>query len=242
MTAQIADRIVFRGERRMLFSNPLQSYPWPPPGRPRFHWTSTANYRGYVATWEVKGDELFLIDIDANLQVKNDEGHCRRVGMADLFPTGGEPLAATWFSGVLRLPDGERVRYVHAGYASSYEHDLLLAVVEGRVVLAVRADGQTGAPVEVACGPRPAGWDEDEWAFLRALREAGPEDDGPALVYADWLDERGQTIRAAFLRRFGRPRYTGPQAPRWDDLPEEWRDPAGEVWLTLAGYHFGARY
>jgi uncharacterized protein (TIGR02996 family) len=35
--------------------------------------------------------------------------------------------------------------------------------------------------------------------FLRAIIE-DPEDDGPRLVYADWLDEHGQPERAAFIR------------------------------------------
>src|SRR5829696_4128503 len=36
-------------------------------------------------------------------------------------------------------------------------------------------------------------------AFRRAILEA-PDDDAPRLVYADWLDERGQVDRAEFIR------------------------------------------
>ncbi len=36
-------------------------------------------------------------------------------------------------------------------------------------------------------------------AFLQAIREA-PDDDGPRLVYADWLDDHGQPERAEFIR------------------------------------------
>jgi uncharacterized protein (TIGR02996 family) len=36
-------------------------------------------------------------------------------------------------------------------------------------------------------------------AFLQDIRE-NPEDDAPRLVYADWLDERGQAERAEFIR------------------------------------------
>jgi uncharacterized protein (TIGR02996 family) len=38
----------------------------------------------------------------------------------------------------------------------------------------------------------------DEAAFLQAIRE-GPDDDGPRLVYADWLDEQGDP-RGEFIR------------------------------------------
>jgi uncharacterized protein (TIGR02996 family) len=39
----------------------------------------------------------------------------------------------------------------------------------------------------------------DEQAFLRAI-DASPLDDVPRLVYADWLQERGQDARAEFIR------------------------------------------
>lgn len=39
--------------------------------------------------------------------------------------------------------------------------------------------------------------------FVRRILES-PDDDGPRLVLADWLEERGDTIRAGQLRRSGR--------------------------------------
>jgi uncharacterized protein (TIGR02996 family) len=36
-------------------------------------------------------------------------------------------------------------------------------------------------------------------AFMRAIR-AAPDDDGPRLVYADWLEENGEPARAEFIR------------------------------------------
>jgi uncharacterized protein (TIGR02996 family) len=39
----------------------------------------------------------------------------------------------------------------------------------------------------------------DEAAFLRAI-QANPEDDAPRLIYADWLDEQGESDRAEFIR------------------------------------------
>ena len=40
---------------------------------------------------------------------------------------------------------------------------------------------------------------DDDMAFLRAIRER-PDDDLPRLIYADYLDERGQSARAEFIR------------------------------------------
>jgi uncharacterized protein (TIGR02996 family) len=39
----------------------------------------------------------------------------------------------------------------------------------------------------------------DEAAFLRTIRDH-PDDDSPRLVFADWLEEHGETWRAEFLR------------------------------------------
>ncbi len=36
-------------------------------------------------------------------------------------------------------------------------------------------------------------------AFLEAII-GRPDDDGPRLAYADWLDERGDAARAEFIR------------------------------------------
>ncbi len=38
-----------------------------------------------------------------------------------------------------------------------------------------------------------------EEAFIQSIREA-PNDDAPRLIYADWLEEHGQTDRAEFIR------------------------------------------
>ena len=40
---------------------------------------------------------------------------------------------------------------------------------------------------------------DDERAFFDPIRDA-PADDGPRLIYADWLDEHGQPDRAEFIR------------------------------------------
>jgi uncharacterized protein (TIGR02996 family) len=39
----------------------------------------------------------------------------------------------------------------------------------------------------------------DEEALLRAIW-AEPDDDAPRLVYAEWLEENGQSERAEFIR------------------------------------------
>lgn len=47
---------------------------------------------------------------------------------------GASAVFAEWFTGVLRVPQGRQVEYVHAGFASRYEGYLLLQIERGRVV------------------------------------------------------------------------------------------------------------
>ncbi|MBM4273445.1 MAG: hypothetical protein FJ134_03160 [Deltaproteobacteria bacterium] len=126
-TAQIPDALIYQGEEHFLFSNPLESYWTKDRSRPRFQMWHTANYRGYKATWEIDGDMLYL----KNLKARIDDKY---VGMEYLFPDAKGRVAATWFSGTLRVPQGKQLHYVHMGYESVYERELFLTIDKGKVV------------------------------------------------------------------------------------------------------------
>ena len=76
----------------------------------------------------------------------------------------------------------------------------------------------------------------DDFSFLRSIRE-NPADDGPRLVYADWLEENGQTIKAEFIRiqcdlarLKPRQRGRGPLSRRLQHLlKHHWRGLFGEL-------------
>lgn len=79
---------------------------------------STACLRGYVGTWEIKGSDLFLVDIFSyRLRV-----------------IGEGPIAADWVTGVLRVCEGKTVRSLHCGFASIYENEHFIKVRNGKVV------------------------------------------------------------------------------------------------------------
>lgn len=78
---------------------------------------STACWRGYVATWEIKDDRFSLVSIEGRFEL-----------------LGAEPLLADWFSGELRMPMGEVIDYVHMGFASVFAEELFIGVVNGSVV------------------------------------------------------------------------------------------------------------
>ena len=79
---------------------------------------STACWRNYIGSWKIEDRRLYLMGI---------------IGIYELV--GDEPLFVEWFSGTLRVPIGNMSEYVHMGYASKYERELLIDVKNGVVVL-----------------------------------------------------------------------------------------------------------
>lgn len=77
---------------------------------------STACWRGYLGTWGIMEDKLFLLKV---------------VGVHEL--DGEEPLLADWFSGELRVPRGELLQYHHMGFASVHEQELIITIEKGQV-------------------------------------------------------------------------------------------------------------
>jgi uncharacterized protein (TIGR02996 family) len=207
MTAQAPDWLVFRGRRRMLFSNPLEPRLKELPGRPDFRVTGTANWRGYVATWEVRSDDTLWL---TGLQTRNalDEPD---PGLKLIFPNASGPVAARWVSQRLESPDGDQVRYVHFGYQSRYARVMYLTVHVGRVILVEERHGETGERLDASFTTHlEATFGSDEGSFLRAAH-ASPADSAPRLVYADWLDERGDP-RGELIRLAERIRGLDPAA------------------------------
>lgn len=48
--------------------------------------------------------------------------------LASVFPEFPERVFAHWYSGTRRIPQGRRLQYVHMGYGSTCERDLLLEI------------------------------------------------------------------------------------------------------------------
>ncbi|MCK7576701.1 MAG: hypothetical protein MZV65_12940 [Chromatiales bacterium] len=78
---------------------------------------STACWRGYIGTWEVKNGKLYLNEIVGLYKKLNPE-----------------PLFAEWFTGVLRIPKGERLLAINMGFASVHEKELHIKIERGAVV------------------------------------------------------------------------------------------------------------
>lgn len=79
----------------------------------------------YVGTWKIIDDRLYLIKLKNGFD--KDAESC----MAEYFPEQPDRVFANWYSGKLRLPQGELLKYVHGGYASIYESDMFLTIKKG---------------------------------------------------------------------------------------------------------------
>jgi len=118
MTAQAQERLIYEGEETsMAFCPPLplKNKRIKENGENFIH--STGCWRGYVGSWEIKEGHFYLIGLSGNYEL-----------------IGKEPLFADWFSGVIRIPKGERLGYVHMGFGSVYEKELHIKILNGVVV------------------------------------------------------------------------------------------------------------
>ncbi len=133
-----------------------------------------ALWRGYVGQWELHADRLYLTGIshpgwaeghDDGTTAADDEASLRAV-----FPDANERVFAGWFSGTLRIPEGECVEYVHAGFASRYERDCLVTVNRGVITSEVVRENPAARTRSAGfpSSPKPDG--PDRWLAMPLFR------------------------------------------------------------------------
>lgn len=135
-TAQYPDKIIYNGTEYKLHSNPLESYfDKNPDKRPKGGVMSTALWRGYVATFEIIDNQLFLKDIEIEYRDttnKDNYDYKWRSVLAAVFPDQ-KNIKIDWLTGLLVLPRGKVVNYVHMGYGSTYQSYTLLELDNGNL-------------------------------------------------------------------------------------------------------------
>lgn len=140
-TSQRPDKLFYKGIEYDLFSNPLEIYfEKNPDKRPRHVYggvviESTDLWRGYVATFEIKDNKLIVKDIQIHC-VDTAVGSSQDISwesvIIEVFPEQKE-IEVDWFTGLLVLPLGNLMNYVHMGYGSTYENYILLEINEGNL-------------------------------------------------------------------------------------------------------------
>jgi hypothetical protein len=188
MTAQMGEILLIDHTEERLCALPLDVLFNAMPQRPHFILRMTAIMRGYVGTWKIEDDKLWLVRVNGYVDLleqmlqykaaprenrpvefhdslvarlealpRNKEGICqssghwsgKRIpdtnGFVDSDAASGvtleqvmdssevHPLLASWYSGLLRVPRGEMLEYVHGAFLSEYERDLILEVRSGTV-------------------------------------------------------------------------------------------------------------
>ena len=126
MTAQIKDILNYDSKKYFLASEPLQPF-LAQHNNITFYGYSTACIRGYLAIWEIRDKKLFLVGLHAKIIKENKK---IKVGVDYLFP-GKSEIFACWFNGVVRIPTGKLLKYIHLGYQSIFEKDLFLNFKDG---------------------------------------------------------------------------------------------------------------
>ena len=127
-TSQVPEVLVYGGTTNDLYTTPLESLF--PAGSPKVFIerpSSTACWRGYVGTWKIENDELYLVALR--------EGHPRTgaIPLDKVNPQWKSPVKATWFSGILRIGRG-KVLMGGMGFSEKREIDIFLEIKEGKVV------------------------------------------------------------------------------------------------------------
>ena len=90
-TPQVPDKLLYEGKGYELFANPLESYYVGKRRRPNFYENqdpksiSTALWRGYVATWEIQADILYLVEIDSWICNSQNKDECVKADLKQLF-------------------------------------------------------------------------------------------------------------------------------------------------------------
>jgi len=128
MTYQVHEKLILNGEPVTMVS-----FPDIPKEHPRilheFHREpigsildsylgSTACWRNYIGTWEVRDGQFFLKQVFGQYKID-----------------GPDPVPATWFSGCLVLPQGEIIEGdAWFGWDVVHERELRIKIRKGRVV------------------------------------------------------------------------------------------------------------
>ena len=112
-------------------SEPLGSYLAIHKEKPHFFAVSSGCWRGYVGTWEIKDEKLYLIEIDGYAEVSSKT--YGKVDINYLFPNQSR-VFAEWFTGEIKIPQGDYLNSGHGGYGLTHEMDLFIEFKNGQLV------------------------------------------------------------------------------------------------------------
>ena len=126
MCTQDKDSIIVKGEKYCLYTTPLDSYWTKRKPKPKIRLIKTSCWRGYVATWEIFKENLYLVNI--KFQAPNGD-----FGLDYLFPQNTGKIKADWYTGGLIIPLGNELFREHME-DPVYDSDWFLSIKKGSVI------------------------------------------------------------------------------------------------------------
>jgi hypothetical protein len=134
-TSQYTDYIFYKNKKYPLYNNPMEPYfEENPEERPKNIYPTTALHRGYIATFEIKNFKLMLKDIEIQPIDLKRPNVVEWKSIKSQFVSSGNNLQISWFSGILSLPFGEKVKErTTFGYDHIYSLYYLVEVANGSV-------------------------------------------------------------------------------------------------------------
>nr|WKN35703.1 hypothetical protein K4G66_25370 [Tunicatimonas sp. TK19036] len=135
-TGQAGDILIWNGDTLTMFSNPLEYLPNVDSLRTKLFGDkeggmTTACWRGYIAEWHILDEELYLTNIFSCSYWEDSI----KADLAQLFEQEyiNDKVKAHWVTGKVLVPKGELIHYIHSGYESIYETELLLSFQRGKL-------------------------------------------------------------------------------------------------------------
>lgn len=106
ITGQYGDKVIYKGKEYIIHDYLMDAYfAKYPDKKPQLKISSSALERGYVATYEITNDKLYLIDI--KIRTKSSSEIDSWLSVYDkVFPVNGKKVI-DWKNGFLTLPDGK---------------------------------------------------------------------------------------------------------------------------------------
>ncbi len=134
-TDQNPDIIIFNNKVYPILTNPLEKYfEKNEDKRPKGEGVVTSDlWRGYVATFEIIFNQLFVIDIKIQTWNVQSEKIVWKSVINEVFPII-EERKINWFNGLLTLPYGEIIKHGYLGSPYTYGYYILIEFEKGKSI------------------------------------------------------------------------------------------------------------
>ena len=126
MCIQVKDTIIVNGEKYRLHCCPLDNYWTKGNPKPKIQVPRSTCWRGYVATWEIFQESLYLV----NILFYSPHGN---LGLDYVFPGNTGKVKARWYTGELQIPIGDELYQEHME-DPVYNSNWYISIKKGKIL------------------------------------------------------------------------------------------------------------